>query len=357
LTRIIQARRTTTTPALEDFVSSSPAMAAFMRTVLKVVATDTTLLILGETGVGKERLARAIHSAGSRGGGPFISVNCAALPESLVESELFGHEEGAFTGATRSRRGAFELAHRGTIFLDEIGEMPQQLQVKLLHVLEDYEVRPVGGEHTIPVDVRIMAATNRHLNKDVEEKRFREDLFYRLNVMTLEIPPLRARSEDIPVLARSYVGEISTRIGKDVSTLSEGAVTALVQYSWPGNVRELINIIERAVLLCDGTVITEGDLPLEVSGMGIKHPARSPMFPGTLAAPQLHEDWLAKPLREFRAMMVDEAEKAYLAGLLRQTHGRIGETAERAGIEPRSLHGKMKKYGLRKEDFKLDRHR
>jgi DNA-binding NtrC family response regulator len=279
------------------------------------------------------------------------------LPETLIESELFGHEEGAFTGATRARRGAFELAHRGTIFLDEIGEMPPSLQVKLLHALQDYEVKPVGGERPVPVDVRIVVATNRDLRADIEANRFREDLFYRINVITLQIPPLRERQEDIPVLAQSYVAEISRRIGKDVKKLSAEALRALSRYSWPGNVRELINVIERAVLLCDGSSIAAKDLPIELANAGIRRSGPISTLPETRLGLTFHGGWLDKPLREFRSKMVNEAEKAYLAGLLRQTHGRIGETAKRAGIEPRSLHGKMKKHGLRKEDFKLDRNR
>jgi DNA-binding NtrC family response regulator len=352
LSRLIQARRTTTKPALEDFVSSSKAMATFMSTVVKVVNTDSTLLILGETGVGKERLARAIHSSSSRARGPFISVNSAALPQALIESELFGHEEGSFTGATRARRGAFELAHRGTIFLDEIGEMPIELQVKLLHVLEDYAVKPVGGEHPVPVDVRIVAATNRSLQADVEAKRFRQDLFYRLNVITLQIPPLRERREDIPVLAKSYVNEISRRIGKDVQTISGGALKALTYYSWPGNVRELINVIERAILLCDGDIITSKDLPSELATMGARGSGEPSAFESAGLGLSFNEHWLTRPLKEYRGMVVYEAERAYLAALLEETQGRIGETANRAGIEPRSLHGKMKRYGLRKEDYK-----
>ena len=355
LSRLIQARRISSAPSLDNFVSSSSAMSNFMKTVLKVTTTDTTLLILGETGVGKERLARAIHAAGKRAGKPFISVNCAALPETLIESELFGHEIGAFTGATRARRGAFEIAHRGTIFLDEIGEMPLNLQAKLLHVLQDFQIKPVGGEHQIPIDVRVMAATNRDLRIEVEEKRFRQDLFYRLNILTLTIPPLRERKEDIPLLAQSYVTEISTKIGKNIRLISQDALDALIRYQWPGNVRELINVMERSVLLCDGKTIMIHDLPVELSSQRIKDRGTQEPITASLHTMPLDTEWLSKSLKEFRTVNLARLEREYLAALLEQTRGRIDETARRAGIEPRSLHGKMKKYGLRKENFKRSR--
>lgn len=352
LAKLIQARRISSVPSLDDFISASTAMSTFMDTVFKITKYETTILILGETGVGKERLARAIHADGPRAGKPFISVNCAALPENLIESELFGHEVGAFTGATRARRGAFEIAHRGTIFLDEIGEMPLNMQAKLLHVLQDYQIRPVGGEHQIPVDVRIMAATNRDLQRDVEEKRFRQDLFYRLNVLSLVIPPLRERKEDIPLLAQSYVAEISSKIGKNIETIHRDALDALIRYPWPGNVRELINIIERAILLSDGKIITISDLPIDTFGNDVKARADLLRTNSSLHDMPVVDEWLSKSLKEFRTTYMAQLEKAYLTGLLEKTQGRIGETARRAEIEPRSLHGKMKKYGLRKEDFK-----
>ena len=352
LAKLIQARRISSVPSLDDFISASTAMSTFMDTVFKITKYETTILILGETGVGKERLARAIHADGPRAGKPFISVNCAALPENLIESELFGHEVGAFTGATRARRGAFEIAHRGTIFLDEIGEMPLNMQAKLLHVLQDYQIRPVGGEHQIPVDVRIMAATNRDLQRDVEEKRFRQDLFYRLNVLSLVIPPLRERKEDIPLLAQSYVAEISSKIGKNIETIHRDALDALIRYPWPVNVRELINIIERAILLSDGKIITISDLPIDTFGNDVKARADLLRTNSSLHDMPVVDEWLSKSLKEFRTTYMAQLEKAYLTGLLEKTQGRIGETARRAEIEPRSLHGKMKKYGLRKEDFK-----
>jgi DNA-binding NtrC family response regulator len=333
-------------PSLEDFVSRSPAMRKFMSVAAKVADSDSSLLILGETGVGKERLARAIYAESRRSKGPFIAVNCAAFSESLLESELFGHEEGAFTGAVRSHRGCFELAHRGVIFLDEIAELPNHLQIKLLRVLQERQITRVGSEEPFEVDVRVMAATNRDPREEVKAKRLREDLFYRLNVVTLTIPPLRQRSEDIPDLVASYLAWLRPRVGRVVNSIAPDVMEALIHYSWPGNVRELINVIERAMLLCDGEQIHLIDLPDTI---------RSP-HDGTAG----HVDRAAsagaspfeKPLEAARREMIERFEKAYLAHHLKQCAGRVGDTAKRIGIEPRSLFDKMKRYGLRKEDFR-----
>jgi len=343
------ARRPLAEPRLRDFVSESPTMQAFMEVVHRVVPGETTLLILGETGVGKERLARAIHAEGPRAAGPFVAVNCGALPEALLESDLFGHEEGAFTGATRTRRGAFELAHGGTIFLDEVGDMPPHLQGKLLRVLQDHEVRRIGAEQSFVVDVRVMAASNRDLEADVQTGRFRRDLFYRLSVVSLTVPSLRERVEDIPTLAESYVEYHRPRVGRDVRDVSDAAVTALRQYAWPGNVRELINVVERAMLLCRGETITPADLPAAIRNCGT-HGLRVPPVPRE--AEEVPAKWLDRPLKELREAMVADLERAYLNAMLRATGGKVGEAARRAGIDPRSLYEKMQQYGLAKEDFK-----
>lgn len=352
----ILTRRPWDDPRLSDFVSASPAMQTFMAVAERVAASDSSLLILGETGVGKERLARAIHAESRRSKGPFITVNCGALPDSLLESELFGHEEGAFTGAIRSRRGWFELAHGGTVFLDEIGEMPLHLQVKLLRVLQDHEIQRIGSEKPFPIDVRVMAATNRNLEEEVEKKDFRRDLYYRLGVITLTLPPLRERIEDIPSLAESYVDYFSRSIGRAIDGIEPDALDALLRYPWPGNVRELANVIERAVLLTNESKIALRDLPVTISGEILR--SVSPL--GTLAAVQeskiCPEDWIERPMNEVRRDILEEFEKNYLTGMLRRTFGRIGETARRAGITPRSLFGKMKQYGLRKEAFKKQPH-
>lgn len=340
-------------PQLRDFVSTSPAMETFMDVVHRVVASDATLLIMGETGVGKERLARAIHAESPRSAGPFISVNCGALSEALLESELFGHEEGAFTGASRARRGWFELAHNGTIFLDEIGEMPKHLQVKLLTVLQTREVQRVGAESSIVIDVRVMTATNRDLATEVEAGDFRKDLYYRISVVSLTIPPLCERREDIPALANGLLEHFRAEIPHQVQGVSAKAMEALCRYNWPGNVRELMNVIERAMLLSSGEVISVNDLPSGISGLA---PDFEPEFPTPqdieeerLSVPQ---EWLKQPLRDAREKLLAEFERAYLVALLQDTGGRIGETARRAGIQPRSLYEKMKRLGLRKEDYR-----
>ena len=248
-------------PIVSDFTSNSEAMQLFMHEALLVAPSNSLLLLLGETGVGKEHLAKVIHAESPRSAGPFVAVNAAALPEQLLESELFGHKQGAFTGATRSRRGAFEQAHGGTIFLDEIGEMPLHLQAKLLRVLQDFEIRPVGAEKPTWVDVRVIAATNKDLEKAVARGAFRKDLYYRLSVVTLTIPPLRQRREDIPALARRFLASLKHQVGRDVSHISEEALQALCCYDWPGNVRELMNVIERSILLCKSNEVTVHDLP------------------------------------------------------------------------------------------------
>ena len=345
-------------PQLSDFVSASPAMQTFMDVVHRLVASDATLLIMGETGVGKERLARAIHAESPRSDGPFISVNCGALPEALLESELFGHEEGAFTGASRARRGWFELAHNGTIFLDEIGEMPKHLQVKLLTVLQTREVQRVGAESSIVIDVRIMAATNRDLTSEIEAGNFRRDLYYRLSVVTLTIPPLRERREDIPSLVENLLDHFRGEIPQHIRGVSNDAMEALSQYDWPGNIRELMNVLERAMLLCTDEEISLADLPESISGL---MPTTDPEFPTPEAVEDerlsVPQDWLKQPLRDARQKLLTEFERAYLAGLLEATGGRIGETAKRAGIQPRSLFEKMKRLGLRKEDYRPRRRR
>jgi transcriptional regulator with PAS, ATPase and Fis domain len=303
---------------------------------------------LGETGVGKEHLAKIIHYEGSpRAQGPFVAVNCGALPENLLESELFGHEKGAFTGAIRSRRGAFEMAHGGTIFLDEIGELPPHMQVKLLRVLQEYEVSPVGSEKSMWVDVRVIAATNRDIEQSIEEGTFRQDLYYRLSVFTLSVPPLRERQEDISHLAKRYLADLAGKLNKEVNGITEDALQALMQYTWPGNVRELINVIERAVILCQGDTITSRDLPENICA-----PTPDRGLPESLAR-IITSEWQNKTLPQIRENLLEMVERSYFQLVLTETRGRVGAAAERAGIHPRGFFNKMRKYGLRKEDFKL----
>ena len=333
-------------PRLADFVSASPQIQVFMATVRRIVPSSSSLLILGETGVGKEHLARAIHAEGPRSAKPFVAINCAALPEQLLESELFGHEEGAFTGATRSRRGAFEMSHGGTIFLDEIGEMPLQSQAKLLRVLQDFEVRRVGGERTIQVDVRVMAASNDDLEAESHARRFRRDLFYRLSVVTLTVPSLWQRREDIPALVEDYITRLCTRIGRDIRGIAPEALDRLCRYKWPGNVRELINVIERAMLLCEGDEITLGDLPTNIA-----YPGQTSIS-ALAKMKELPAEWRGKTLHEIRDSVVENVERCYLTMVLAETGGQVGLAAQRSGIHPRGLYDKMQKYGLRKEEFR-----
>jgi transcriptional regulator with GAF, ATPase, and Fis domain len=333
-------------PSLDDFTSSSPVMRDLLATAKRVAESDTSLLVLGETGAGKERLARAIHAAGPRKGGPFVAVNCGAIPEALLESELFGHDKGAFTGAVRSRRGHFELAHRGTFFLDEVGDLPSHLQVKLLRVLQDHKLQPVGGERTIEVDVRVIAATSQDVEGAIAEDRFRRDLYYRLSVVTLTLPPLRERREDIPVLADAYRENFAARLKRPVRSISHSALRILTSYAWPGNVRELANVMERAVLLCAGEIIEACDL-FDLERRVHENKQSADDLEAALA-PVLTE----KPWHEARQEALDLFERLYLTRLLGACHGRVGDAARHAGLNPRSVYEKMQKHGLRKDMFR-----
>jgi two-component system response regulator AtoC len=339
-------RRGLTDPKIADFVSESQAMQIFMDEVLQVIPSDSPILLMGETGVGKEHLAKAIHAESPRSGGPFISVNMAAMPEQLLESELFGHEQGAFTGAIRYRRGAFELAHLGTIFLDEIGEMPLHLQSKLLRVLQDYEVKPIGGENTIGLDVRVIAATNQDLEKEIAQGNFRQDLYYRLSVLMLTIPPLRNRKEDIPGMVRRFMAYFRYKIGREVNGFSDQALESLCNYTWPGNVRELMNVIERAILLSKTDEIGVDVLPNVFNG---DNSGREAIFPGLKSDAM---QWLNKTLPEVQKEVMGQVERLYLEMALKKTRGRIDRTARIAGIHPRGLYNKLKQLGLHKQDFK-----
>ena len=339
-------RRAQADPKITDFVTESQAMQVFMEQVQQVIPSDSPILLTGETGVGKEHLAKAIHAGSPRSAGPFISVNLAAMPGQLLESELFGHERGAFTGAIRYRRGAFELAHGGTIFLDEIGEMPMHLQAKLLRVLQDYEVRPIGGESTIELDVRVIAATNTNLDEEIVKGNFRQDLFYRLSVLLLTIPPLRDRREDIPSMIRRFMAHFRYKIGREIKGISDSALQSLCDYDWPGNVRELMNVIERAILLCKTDEISMAELPHAFHGYASNSGAP---LPGVNLR---STEWLNKTLPEVKRDVMAEVERLFFEQALQKTRGRLDQTAQIAGIHPRGLYNKMKQLGLRKEDFK-----
>lgn len=338
--------------SLADFHSRSPRMQRFLDLVGRVVDTDSALLITGETGVGKERLAQAIHNEGNRKNGPFVSVNCGAIPSALLESELFGHEAGAFTGANRQKRGRFELASGGTIFLDEIGEMPLDLQVNLLTVLQRHRLQRVGSESLVEIDVRVMAATNRDLEALIQAGRFREDLFYRLNVVNLEIPPLRERAEDIPDLVGTFIHYFRSAVGRrNVEGISDKALQALQEHPWPGNVRQLVNAIEHAVVLCRGQSIELEDLPSVIRSQA--HDRAETSESRTIApTPSGIDRWLDRPLREAKQAVSREFERDYLRAQLAKQEGRVGRTAKAAGITARSLYDKMKRLGLKKEDFR-----
>jgi DNA-binding NtrC family response regulator len=303
-------------------------------------------LILGETGVGKEYLARAIHRDGPRRESPFVAVNCTALPEPLLESELFGHAPGAFTGAARAHRGFFELAHRGVLFLDEIGEMAAPLQAKLLRVLQDRVVQPLGSERSFQVDVRVLAATNRDLRTEMDAGRFRADLYYRLGVVSITVPPLRERREDVPDLVASHLEHFRLALGRPVRSVSDEALGLLVDHTWPGNVRELINVVERAVLLGAGDEIGLWDLP------DLTEEGRAAEEGGPAPDEASQAELLERPLAEARDALVERFERTYLDTALRACGGRVGAAARRAGISERALFGKMRRYRLRKEDYR-----
>jgi len=350
--RVLRPRPT----AGPSIVSLSPAMNRTLDMARKLAAADSPVLILGETGVGKELLASLLHAQGPRSRGPFVALNCAAIPGELFESELFGHEKGAFTGAAKARRGQFELADQGTLFLDEVGEVPLALQAKLLRALQEGRVRPVGSERAIEVDVRIVTATNRDLAAEVDDGRFRRDLYYRLGVIELTIPPLRDRREDIAPLVERYLGHYREQLRRDVDDVDDEAMQALVRYSWPGNVRELVNVIERAVLLCETERIGVDDLPLSIAAHVESLSAEAVVTPETLGPHRvgLPEDWLGRPWKAVREDLLREGERAYVEGVLRASRGRVGVAARRAGMSPRSLFEKMRRHGVRKDDFRDD---
>lgn len=307
----------------DRLVGTSPAFQETMKLARRVAGTNSTVLLLGETGTGKEVLARFIHRASHRADRPFVAVNCAALPETLLESELFGHEKGAFTGAISQHTGRFELADRGTLFLDEIGELSASVQVKLLRILQEREFNRLGGTRTLSCDVRILAATNRDLKKSIEQGSFRDDLFYRLNVFPITMPPLRERREDVPALAAYFVDIAAKNLNVPKKPLDQAATARLISYSWPGNIRELANVIERAVLLCDSPVICVEDLPREIAG------ATEPGEPGEHSLPA--------------------SERAMIMHALRTCDWNQSAAARTLGISRDNLRYRIKKYGIRRD--------
>ena len=309
---------------LDALVGRSERMRELLAKLVRAAATDVTVLITGESGTGKELIARAIHANSKRAARPFVPINCAAIAETLLESELFGHEKGAFTGAVKARRGLLEEASGGTFFFDEIGETTPAFQAKLLRVIQEHEVRPVGGNQVVPVDVRVVAATNQDLRRAIAERRFREDLFYRLNVVPLTPPPLRERPEDIPLLAQHFVGRFNAR-EKTKRTLTQGALTKLSKYDFPGNVRELENVVEQAAALTRADAIGAEDVYLE------QRPAEQPRAPRTLI------------------QAVEEAEiRAIEASLVRHRNS-LEATAAELAVSPTTLWRRMKKLGIQRD--------
>ena len=300
----------------------------------RAAATDTTVLLEGESGTGKELFARALHALSPRADGPFVAINCAAIPDALLETELFGHEKGAFTGAATRKPGRFELAHRGTLFLDEIGELPLALQAKILRALEERRFERVGGTQSLHVDVRVVAATNRNLKVRVAERQFREDLYFRLSVFPIEIPPLRERAEDVVILAHHFVDKFSRDLNKPPLSISPAALDELRAYPWPGNVRELQNCIERAVILCDDSAIQPRHLNLS-----FRQPVAVPVSPW-------EQIDLSGTMAEAIRRVTDEVERRKIEAALKEKDGNKGRAAEQLQMTFKSLTQKMREHGI-----------
>ena len=299
--------------------------------IARVAPTNTTVLLTGESGTGKELAARAIHHRSRRSDGPFVKVNCAALADALLESELFGHEKGAFTGAVRRHLGRFELASGGTLFLDEVGDVSPAMQVRLLRVLQERKLERVGGERTIPVDVRVVAATNRDLTAAVAEGRFREDLYYRLHVVPLRMPALRERRDDIPLLVQHFVARMAPRVNPDVRGITGDAVARLMAHDWPGNVRELENALEQALVFAEGEVIDVASLPAHLRGEAAPRGAALALPGESMSLPEILED----------------LERQLITRAFKEAGGVKAETARRLGVKPSALYYKLDKYGIR----------
>jgi formate hydrogenlyase transcriptional activator len=314
-----------------EIIGRSSALQQTLGLISRVAPTNSTVLILGETGTGKELVARAIHNSSSRVAKPMIKVNCATLPANLIESELFGHERGSFTGALERRIGKFELAHNSTLFLDEIGELPLELQVKLLRALQEKEIERIGSRATIKVDVRIIAATNRDLEKEVEQGRFRADLYYRLNIFPISLPSLRSRRDDIPLLATHFIQKLAQKTGTKITRVSKYVLEQIISYDWPGNIRELEHVIERSILLSDDNILTEIYLP-----------------------DKRQKDAARRTDNEAIVKTIEENERDHILYVLKQCKGRVagfGGAAKFLGIPPSTLTSKLKRLGIQKVHY------
>jgi DNA-binding NtrC family response regulator len=326
--------------SFENLIGQGRAMKQIFETIQKVAETDLSVLVRGESGTGKELVAQALHQRSARRAKPFVAVNCAAISKELVESELFGHEKGAFTGADARRVGKFEAANGGTIFLDEIGDMAPETQAKVLRVLQEKSFEPVGGNRVVQVDVRVVAATHRDLEAEVKNGRFREDLYYRLKVVEMTLPPLRERLEDVPLLVEKFVHQVAERLGRAPKHASNEALARLVRHPWRGNVRELRNTIERAAVLASGAEIAPEDLALDGEPLPANHAAPG-LPPGV-------------PFRDAKRITVESFERSYLVKALREHGGNVSRTAEAIGMVRQSLQQKIRELDLRSEDWSED---
>ncbi|MBP1712725.1 MAG: Fis family transcriptional regulator [Deltaproteobacteria bacterium] len=328
----------------ENIIGAHPLMAGVIDLIRQVADTKTTVLIQGESGTGKELVARAIHVGSGRASRPFVVINCAAIPGTLLESELFGYEKGAFTGALKTKKGRLEAADRGTLFLDEIGEMPRELQVKILRMMEEKKIQRVGGTEEIEVDNRILAATNKDLKQAVEAGSFREDLYYRLKVITISIPPLRERKEDIPILVEHFLRKHQANLKKKATRVSDSTLQILRDYSWPGNVRELENALIRALVLCPGEVIEPRDLPEEISEGRREKKEEETGIPAD-------REKLKQMKKEIQQKIKAEMERKFITEALRAGKGNVLRSAARVGMDRRQFQNLIKKYGISKDDF------
>ncbi len=326
----------------ENIIGTSPGMRRVYETIQKVAETDLTVLIRGESGTGKELVAQAIHNTSARKNRPFVAVNCAAINQELVESELFGHEKSAFTGAEKRREGRFELADGGTIFLDEIGDMAADTQAKVLRVLQERKFERVGGGESVEVDVRVVAATHRNLEEEVKEGRFREDLYYRLKVVQIDLPPLRERHEDLPSLCERFLTQVAERLGREKKTLSPVAMSRVLDHSWPGNVRELGNVLEQAAVLSSGSEIGESDLQLGEAPTAVETAAASAGFVA------------GANFADAKKQTIEGFERDFLLSALRRNDGNVSQTAREIGMVRQSLQQKIRELGLRSQQWSED---
>ena len=323
------------TTLIDSFIGSSPAMRKVFSTIRRVANANVDVLIIGETGTGKELVARSVHDLSDRHGGPFVPVDCGAIPDNLLESEFFGYEKGAFTGAERQRTGLLELAHGGTFFLDELGDLPHLLQAKLLRTLQERKLRRVGGNQEVSIDVRIVAATSRDLDRMVQEKQFREDLFYRINVVRIDLPPLRERGDDLGLLAEWTAEKISRENNRRVPAISTAAWSILSRYNWPGNVRELQNVIRRAIALSENDIIEPEDLPIPL-----------------VAAANAAQGTRARSFFELRSEHLSRFEREYFESLLDRHSGNVKNATQEAGLPRGTLYRLLNNHGIEPADFR-----